>query len=276
LVVGRSNDTATNCSTPVDFAFAEGFTLNHDERVITRDTPDGEELFSELVAQGTTGTGIEMGLEASRLVFEPPYADLNPEFLREDANFSVLYVSDENDMSPYPVDAYVRYLTELKGDRAYRDRAVVNVSAVVGRNVPLSANQASCESPNGFANYGERYVVAVNQTQGLVESICEEDFAPIISELGLTLSGLSAEFELSDWPQLDTLVVELYAADDEDEKIRDLVIGVDFSYVAQGNFLRFNEAQLPPSETWIVARYELSVTPNEVDVPGDAGTEEVP
>ena len=100
----------------------------------------------------------------------------------------------------------------------------------------------------------------------MVESICEEDFAPIISELGLTLSGLSAEFELSDWPQIETLEAALYASDNEDEKIRDLAAGTDFTYLAQGNRIRFEESQLPPSETWIVVKYELSARPNTEDI----------
>jgi hypothetical protein len=291
LVVGRSTDTSQNCGTPVDVAFAEGLTLAEDVRVIDTDTEDANEMFQELVAQGTIGTGIEMGLEAARLVFEEPYwteenKDLG--FLRGDyrveddgltadqeANLSVLFVSDEEDLSPLPAAEYVRYFTDLKGQRAYRDRSIVNLSAVIGKDPPPREDYPACESDNGIAYFGEKYIAAVNETQGLIESICEPDFAPIISKLGLTLSGLSADFELSEYPQLETLTVKLYETDDTDSFVRDLQCGVDFTYVADSNVLHFEEEQLPPSQYIFVAEYEVRATPNTSDEGcGLAGSEE--
>ena len=72
----------------------------------------------------------------------------------------------------------------------------------------------------------------------------------------LTISGLEVEFALSTWPKLSTLQVSLFADDTHDSKIRDLVIDVDFTYVADGNSLRFEREQVPPAEQWIVAEYE--------------------
>jgi len=257
LVIGRSADPAQSCGTPVDVAFAAGFTLNDDVRVIDRDTPDGAELFSEQVAQGTIGGGIEMGLEGARLVFEPEfYAEQNQSWLRDDANLSILFVSDEDDTSPYPVDAYLRYFTDLKGDRAYRDRSAVNLSAVVGSERPPVEDIPACETSTGVAWYGERYVVAANLTEGLVESICEQDFAPIVSRLGLTLSGLESEFALSELPQLNTLAVKLYESASTASFVRELVRDVDFTYDCAGNKLVFVEEQVPPSEWYITVTYE--------------------
>jgi hypothetical protein len=283
-VVGRTLDSGEACGAHVDFAFASGMTLNQDVRWIDRETPDNEELFSEMVAQGTGGTGIEMGLEGARLVFEEPYYSAsNQGFLRgdhreaydtpdddgEEANLSVLIVSDEEDYSPYSVDAHVRYLTNLKGDAAYRDRALVNISGVVGKDPPPQPGFPSCESDAGIATYGSRYLDAINQTQGLAESICAEDFAPIVSELGLTLSGLALDFELSEYPKLESLTVSLYANEDKDSLVRELVRDVDYTYVADGNKIHFDPAQVPPSEYWIVAEYHVNPAPN---VDTDGGT----
>lgn len=266
LVVGRSTDRAVNCDTPVDYAYAEGLSLAQDIRVVRNDTPDKHEVFSELVAQGTVGTGIEQGLEAVRLVFtEPTWSEQNGGFLRDDANFSILFVSDEQDMSPLGAADYVRAFTDVKGDRAYRDRSLLNVSAVVGKDPPAAADLPACESDNGIAWYGSKYLSVVAETNGLAESICSPDFAPIVQRLGLTLSGLDASFELSDWPQLDTLQVGLYATEDSDSLVRTLVRDVDYTYVPDGNRIHFTEAQIPPSEYWIVARYEISAVPPVID-----------
>ena len=272
IVIGRSIDIKANCGTDVDIAL-QGFSLNDDVRVITPDTTNGDEIFSEMVAQGTLGTGIEMGLEGARLVFEEPYfTEQNQGFLREEANLSLLIVSDEDDVSPYPVDSYLRYFADLKGDDAYRDHSLMNISAVIGDEEPPRDDLPSCETDAGAAAYGRRYLEAAEQTDGLVESICEEDFAPIIENLGLTLSGLLLEFELSALPKLDTLVIALYEGESDDSHIRDLLINVDFTYVADGNKIRFEADQVPPSEYFIVAEYVELATGAQVTVTS-GGTE---
>lgn len=256
LVIGR--ELTDNCETPVDIAFAEGLTLNDDVGVIGPDTPDADELFSEAVAQGTIGAGIEMGLEAARLVFEEPqYTDENDAWLRNDANLSILFVSDEDDLSPRPAWEYVRYYTDLKGDQAYRDRRMVNLSAVVADTPPPRDELPSCSNDNGVGWYGERYLEVAAETEGLISSICEEDFGPMVRDLGLTLSGLEVEFALSGFPNLSTLKVALYEDDANDAKVRDLEAVVDYTYVADGNYLFFSEEQVPPSEMWISAEYEV-------------------
>jgi hypothetical protein len=166
-----------------------------------------------------------------------------------------LFVSDEDDVSPYPVDDYLRYFSNLKGERAYREEGVLNLSAVVGMDRPPRDDYPSCETESGFGWYGARYLKAAADTNGLVESICADDFAPIISKLGLTLSGLEIDFYLSGIPELASLEVELYATDNDDSKVRDLIRDVDFEYIIDGNFLHFEEEQVPPSDYYIVARY---------------------
>ncbi len=266
FVVGRSADRTENCDTPVDLALGEGFSLNDDIRVIERAMPDARELFSEQVAQGTIGTGIEMGLEGARLTFEEPYySEHNQSWLRPEANLSILFVTDEEDASPLPVHDYVRYFTDLKGDAAYRDRSMVNLSGVIGKDVPPREDVPACESAAGVAWYGRRYLEAINTTDGLSESICSQDFAPIVSRLGLTLSGLELEFGLSDYPRLETLEVRLYdagAADAPRDQVDAHLVGVlqrdvDFTYVFERNVLRFEEAQVPPSEYIVTAEYDL-------------------
>jgi hypothetical protein len=258
VVLGRA--MSNNCGAPVDVAFDTNFTLNDDVRWITPETPDAPEVFAEQVAQGTIGAGIEMGLEAGRLVFEEPYwTESNQGFLRDDAGFAVLIVSDEDDRSPFPVDGYLRYFAELKGDAGYRDPSAFSLSAVVGKEQPPRADLPSCQSDNGSGYYGRRYLEAATVTGGLTESICADDFAPIITQLGLTISGLRLEFELSRVPNdISELTVELYSGENELES--ELERDADYTYNAQRNSIVFEEDQVPPSQWFVVARYFPSTT----------------
>jgi hypothetical protein len=229
-----------------------------------------------MVVVGTSGSGIEMGLEAARLALsEPLLSTDNQGFLREDANLSLIFVSDEDDFSPHSAHTYLRHFTDLKGDEAYRNHTMLNVSAVVGKDVPPYDGASSCETENGIGYYGPKYIELVNRTEGKVESICEEDFSPIASELGLVASGLQLEFALSGLPDLETLTVSLYTENNNDALDRELVRGEDedYTYSIENNSIVFTPDSLPASETYILAEYKL--LPTGAIISEDTATEGV-
>ena len=121
----------------MDVATGDDFTLNNDVRYLTPDTEDVDAIFSEMVAVGTTGSGIEMGLEGAALALSAPLlSGENAGFIRDDANQSLVFLSDEEDSSPDRTVDYLRQYTDLKGAAAYRDHGIVNVSVVVGKDEP--------------------------------------------------------------------------------------------------------------------------------------------
>ena len=67
---------------------------------------------------------------------------------------------------------------------------------------------------------------------------------------------MELKFILSDLPKLDTLEVSLYADENNDSLVGVLERDVDYEYVPDGNFLLFGEDQVPPSEYFIVAKYD--------------------
>ncbi|MFZ5475551.1 MAG: lamin tail domain-containing protein [Myxococcota bacterium] len=261
LVIARSSAVAE-----ADVLCETGLTLNNGDLWLTSETEGADEIFVEMVTQGISGTGFEMGLEAARLALvddpdvEGDAAESNVGFVREEANLAILVVSDEEDSSPMSVDSYLRAFADVKGDEAYRDHRVMSVSAVIGSDPPEFDGQASCESEHGAATYGERYVDAVAQTGGLMDSICAADFSPIVAELGLTLSGLASEFVLSRVPELETLAVSLYADASDESKIGDLTRDVDYMYVEETNSIVFDATlghEVPDSEQYILVEYEI-------------------
>lgn len=254
VVLGRALEDT--CGAPVDLAFSEGFTLNDDLRFIDGSRQDADELFAEAVSPGTTGSGIEAGLEAARLTMTEPYFSIdNDAWMRPDARLALLFVSDEDDFSPLPVDGYLDGFMATKGTPGYRDPNRVTVSSVVGTTTPPQTGAPACVSDDGVGFFGERYLAAANRTGGLTASICAEDFAPIVSQLGLTLSGVSLEFFLSRVPVLESLEVELYATTAADSLIGTLLLDEDFSYDAERNALVFTPEQAPLSSTWLSVRY---------------------
>jgi hypothetical protein len=258
LVLARSTDTSQNGGIDAQLALGADFTLNNHDLFLTRDTEGASEIFSEMVAQGTSGSGIEMGLEGPRMaLMEPDQVAYNAGFVRDDANLSILVVSDEEDSSPLSVNEYLRDFADIKGPDAYRDHARMNVSSVVGDKPPKFEGEPSCSSANGEATYGSRYVYAAEQTNGLIDSICDEDFSPIVAQLGLTLSGLNVEFALSRVPAEGSLKVSIYDSPDESSKVKDLTVDVDYTYVPERNSILFQSDQVPKSEQYIKASYKI-------------------
>lgn len=217
--------------------------LQGEPSFITPDTPDAETAFANNVRVGDRGSGLEEGLEAARLALtEPRVSTENAGFLRDSAGLSIVIFSDEDDLSPLSVDGYLNAFVALKGDAAYRDHALMNISGVVG-DVPFG-----CEGEDGGgADPGIRYVDAANRSGGVYDSICASDFAPVVAALGLDLSGLREEFFLTRCPRVETIEV----------KVNDVLqtLGTEFEYLAERKSIRFVSDKIPAPEAQIRIKY---------------------
>ena len=256
VIVGRAE--SENGGITPNFVASEGLTLNNNVRVLSSQMEDAQEIFEEMVVVGISGSGIEMGLEAAhQALSEPLISNENSGFLREDANLSLIFVSDEDDLSPMSTPDYLRFFTDLKGDAAYRDHNMMNISAVVGKDRPPYDGAASCSSDSGVGYYGPRYIELASKTEGSLESICDDDFSEIAQELGLTASGLKLNFILSSPADSSSLKVSLYAEESDDSLIAELVQGEDYTFDVEENSIVFNIDSLPASETYILAEYRV-------------------
>lgn len=164
-----------------------------DDTIITPETEDPADVFSDLVRVGTSGTGTEMGLKTAYLALtEPLISGANEGFLRDDAALSVIFVSDEEDSSPWPVNDYINGFFEIKG---HRDRGVFNASALtVTDERDCTASEAQASTP------GDRYVDVASQTHGLIANLCDDDFDHIVTDLSLNASRLTNVFQLTKDP----------------------------------------------------------------------------
>ena len=92
MVIGRkSDDPNLNGGVNVDLV-SDGITLNNNTTVLKPEHEDAKEIFEEMVVVGTSGSGIEMGLEAAKLALsEPLVSGDNSGFLRPEANLSLIF-----------------------------------------------------------------------------------------------------------------------------------------------------------------------------------------
>ena len=175
---------------------------------ITAATPNPGQVFRDSVAVGADGSGFERGFQAAWTALSPNYqASINAGFYREEAALSVIFVSDEDDGSPFPVRDWLDAFWDIKGQR---DRDSFTASALTGVH-PVTLEPATCgrDPADVFAGADDapRYWDLANQTGGVIRSICETDFSTIINEIGLSVSGLKDRFDLAGLPR--DAVVEL-------------------------------------------------------------------
>jgi len=112
------------------------------------DVDQARQTFSENVKVCATGSGFERGLAAAQAALSPDLlAAENAGLIRDDAALSIVFVSDEDDLSAQPVSEYLEFFKGIKGDQGYRDDSLVNLSAVVG-DFPDGCEQPSPVRPN--------------------------------------------------------------------------------------------------------------------------------
>ncbi|MDP2317043.1 MAG: hypothetical protein Q8P41_29390 [Pseudomonadota bacterium] len=167
------------------------------------DLATAEELFRVEVNVGTNGSGIETGLKTAHLALTDTerLGDQITEFLRDDASLSIVFVSDEEDSSPWPVNDYINAFFELKG---HRDRDAFNASALTVTDESLCSDALA-----EYSSPGTRYVDAASQTHGLTGNLCDSDFSQIVTDLSLANSRITDIYALSREPDAETLTVTL-------------------------------------------------------------------
>lgn len=211
---------------------------------ITPDTQDGDVLFDSLVNVGTCGSAAEMGLEAAAASMA---GALQTDFLRDDAFLSFIFVSDEEDQSPYGVNDYINSFRNIK-----EDRGMFNASGLVVTDRSACSGQ---DLNGGGGVVGDRYIDVVTSNGGILGNICEDSFDRVVTELSLATSRLVDRFYLSERPDKASLVVLI---DGEATSCADggwSYEEVEYDGVDDYPAIVFDRAYLPPPYTEIVVQY---------------------
>ncbi len=255
VLVGRSAD---GCGVAPEVVVEEGLHLARGERWVDASTPDAADVYGELVAVGTGGFGIEMGLDNARRVLEEPAdPDHDLGFQRAGADLALLFLTDEDDLSPLPVADYVNLFRALKSVSGHRVDGRVRIAVAAGIDAPAAPGEPSCASPLGEAAYASRLDALAEATGGLAWSICG-DLSSMATDVGLTFSDQLTSFRLSGVPAVTTLEVLEYTDATSHDLVGALTRGVDYALERRDGevWMTFPEGRVPPGAL-VLVRYEL-------------------
>lgn len=161
--------------------------------VITEATSDPEGEFTSQVDQGSSGSGQEQGFGACKAALtDPLLSSTNTGFLREEASLATIIVTDEDDdTDSLNASNFSSWFNTMKSDSE-----MATFSAISG-----PASSPCFDWNNGVdASPAPQYVEATNQTGGIHESICADEWDKALQHLSLTAAGMEYEFCLAQEP----------------------------------------------------------------------------
>jgi hypothetical protein len=131
--------------------------------------------FRDLVNVGIRGSGWEKGIQASE-----SFANRNgKDWIRDDAYFTIIYLSDERDQSPKSVENHLKQIKKWKENDGYvRANSIVNMK---------------------YSSFYQRYKEISETTGGEVASI-NADFYQTLLNMGGKIASLADQFPLSKKP----------------------------------------------------------------------------
>lgn len=213
------------------------------------DTENPDAVFSSLALVGDNGASAERGRDGAyaALELESGPGGANEGFLREDAALHITIISDEEDDSTLiSRPEFSNYLNTLKA----KDD-MVTFSSIVSPS-PTCA---------GAVEPGDEYIAVTNAVGGIFWSICAEDWAQMLENLGIQATGLKREYFLSQLPIETSIEVRVETEGVTYVFERD----VEWEYNRTRNSISFFE-YVPDALSQVVIDYDLlSATEAVVD-----------
>ena len=151
-------------------------------------SPSSPNQLVNILMQGSNGASVEQGLLAATTALTLPE---NDGFRRPGVPLHILWLSDEDDQSPGAPDEYLMELLMLTEGQ-------VTGHAIVGTD-PLDY----------CASVGQRYIDVASMTGGVVGSICQQDFGPVLGEIGSGMGGSDTIVALPQQPEAGTIVLQV-------------------------------------------------------------------
>jgi hypothetical protein len=201
-------------------------------------------------------------------IFSALKTPLNAGFIRKGGFFSVVILSDEDDFS---VPGRVESDWHRGGgpDHDYTNRGLMPTNLVVAgldqltdstpanRNYSVSAItvlDAACQAEHVVDSpstiIGKRYIELVNQTGGVLGSICDKSFANSLNFIQNRISELSTQFKLGKIPQQKTIRIHI----DGVKVPNDLTNG--WTYNEASNSIVFHGKYIPKASSAVQVAFD--------------------
>ena len=213
-------------------------------RYIDQDTPDPLVVFKSMATISPTMTsGMESGRAAAYTALETRRNGYNSGFYREGASLSIIAISDEDDYSGNSPVTRVEFINWLLNIKTSPDK--VTFSSIVG-------------SPGGCSTAieeGGDYIKVTQAVGGILWSICNNNWAAVLDDLGMQAAGMKREFFLAELPVVETIDVRV-VSDGITFIFEEGECEECYTYSASRNSITFND-YLPDAGAEVIIDYDV-------------------
>jgi hypothetical protein len=165
--------------------------------VLSKSTPNLQQIFVSNVSQGTSGSDLTRGLLAMQTALSPGLLSTkNAGFFRDSAMLAVVFMTDEDDESVNSTQSYIDFLDKLKPPFPYGARGWVANSIVVPSLDDQCKTYNSTSTGNLYASPGMRYMDLSSASGGSVESICGPDLIAASSDIKERISEMLTRYHI--------------------------------------------------------------------------------
>lgn len=157
---------------------------------------------------GSAGCQREAGLDAMAWVTSPAYLNsISSDFMRTDALFVVIFISDEQDQSSEfgdgTKDDFVKLLNQRKP--AFDDGSRAWIANYIGT---LSMNN-TCDGGGGSSSVGSNYVRLVDASMGVKSALCNLDLAVAVSNIKARIVDHLQSYRFKEEPNKTSIAVTI-------------------------------------------------------------------
>lgn len=226
---------------------------------ITPTTPNIVSTFITNATQGSQGSGDERVFSSLKATLNSP---LNDGFLRPDSFLAIIILSDEDDFSNptrqsgagkdhdytqaglESVDSYVGYLDQLTGSSPLGRRYNVSTIGVLDETC-----RAQHTAVSGSTIVGKRQMALSQATNGSLGSICDSNFASVLTIVQQHILELSSKFRLGGVPDESTISVVVNGVPVPKSSVN------GWTYDAGSNAIFFHGNAVPPQGAQVLVNY---------------------
>lgn len=209
-------------------------------------------LLADRIIVGESGSDLERSLDAMKFVTSTDYVD---QFLRAEALFSVIFISDEVDQSsefgnPNNSD-FVNYLNQRKP--LFEDGTRGWIANYIG----ILTNQ-SCDVLGGHVSIGTQFLKLVDASNGVKSSICSADLSVAVSNIKAKIIGQLTAYRFKDIPNKSTIQVTVGGRAIHEDAINGWTLEVETNNGAAVYLLRFHGESIPAADERVTVNYKPS------------------
>lgn len=204
---------------------------------------------------GESGSDLERGLDAMAYVTSPQYlSGIGSDFLRNDALFAAVFISDEQDMSSEFGDAnkndFIDYLNARKP--AFDSGARAWLANYIG----ILTNQ-SCDPLGGYVAIGFQFIKLVDVSGGVKSSICSADLSSTVSNIRARIVDQLTAHRFKERPDKSTIYVTVGGRAISESAIDGWTLETETSPSGRTLYiLKFHGSAIPAADQYVDVQYK--------------------